>query len=297
MLTRASPNPPQRLRMTENPPVIARTLAADGGRSLRDTLMLWFLLLALVPMGLVAWIGYQQAKTSLTQAAESKLEQAADAGRAFIRNWFDYRVTDLNHHAETRNNVLLLQQLIEGLRKSGLSVANYVTSYDWARRVDAASADLGSVRRRYDYIHDLMLIDTDGNVLYSVARQSDLGTNIFTGPYSSARLATSSRLSLESGQTLFSDLERYAPSGGMTSGFLTTPMLDESGDKIGVFVMQIGITRILERGADKNQLTDDANAAASFNYTGPAGQAVIGVRRNLTLAGGRLGPDQRNRSR
>ncbi len=235
--------------------------------SLGRTLILWFLLLALLPMSLVAWIGYQQANTSLTQAAADKLEFAAESKVAFLRNWFDYRFMDLNSQAENRHNAALLMQLREGLLQSGKSPAEYVKTVDWARRVEGD--DLILLARRYDYIYDLYLIDIDGNILYTTARKSDLGVNLFTGPLAGTRFVRSVKISLEIGQAEFSDLERYAPSNNTIAGFLTAPLLDEFGSKAGVFAIRINLERIFKRIASGGQ---DARSSLIHYLAGEDGR-------------------------
>ncbi|MCP4409214.1 MAG: response regulator [Gammaproteobacteria bacterium] len=213
-------------------------------RSLGNKLVLWFLLLALLPITLVAWISYQQASTSLTKAAEEELELSAGLSVRFIENWFDYRFMDLLGQAENQHNTALLMQLSQGLEQSEENSPAYVKSYDWTRRVDGAQDQLIALSRRYDYIHDLLLVDLAGNILYSVARASDLGTNLFIGPYADTRFSQTVRTTLETGQSLFSDLERYAPANNAITGFLTAPLLDEFGERWGVFVIQIRLDRI-----------------------------------------------------
>ncbi|MCU7922123.1 MAG: response regulator [Candidatus Thiodiazotropha sp. (ex Dulcina madagascariensis)] len=217
------------------------------------TLTLWFLLLALIPMSLVAWISYQQARVNLTQAAQTQLQRAALAKSTFINNWFDYRFMDLNVQAENVRNSELLTHLSEGLRQSGKNAADYVKSYDWVRRVEDAQNDLMTVLRDYDYIYDLLLIDREGNILFTVIRESDLGTNLFNGPLADTRFAASSKYSLETGKAVFSDLERYAPSKNRLAGFLTAPLLNKMGDKIGVFAIQISLERIFQIMATTSQ--------------------------------------------
>ncbi len=231
----------------DSPPLGKETQASSHRNTLGRTLMAWFILLALLPMSLVAWIGYQQANTTLTQAAEDNLQQAADAKVAFLLNWFDYRFMDLHSQSENQHNVALLMQLKEGLQRSGNSSAAYVKSFDWARRVDVAQKDFITLTRHYDYIYDLFLIDTEGNILYTVAHESDLGANLFTGPLAGTRFARSVKTTLQTGRAGFSDLERYVPSNNSLAGFLTAPLLNELGDKEGVFAIQINLERVFKR--------------------------------------------------
>ena len=214
--------------------------------SLGDTLRRWFLLLALVPMLLVAGLGYQQANTSLSQAAADELEQSAELNSRFITNWFEYRFMDLSIQAESVSNSTLLTQLIDGLQQSGKTPQEYVKSFAWARQVDGAQDDLITLSRRYDYIHDLYLIDSQSNILYTVARESDLGTNLVDGRLGNSRFAQSVIRTLHTGQAIFSDLERYAPSNNGIYGFLTAPLLDQNGIILGAFAIQIKVDRIFE---------------------------------------------------
>ena len=238
--------------MSESPLTEPATPILKPKSSIGRTLILWFLLLALLPMSLVAWISYQQATDSLTHAAEDKLEYAAASNIAFIQNWFDYRVTDLSSHAVSHANTSLMILLSEGLQQSGKTADEYVKSYDWAQRVDSHHHDLVTLARRYDYIYDLLLVDLKGNILFTVARESDLGSNLFSGPYANTRFAHSVVTTLKTGKIQFSDLERFAPSNNKLASFLSAPLLDEFGSKVGVLTIQINHERIINRIAAMN---------------------------------------------
>ena len=208
-------------------------------KSLGNQLIFWFLFLSLFPLLIVAWISYQQANHSISNAAEEELEQSEQLNREFIQNWFDYRSRDLSFQTKIKNNALLLTSLKAGLKKSGLKPESYIKSDDWSHRTTGLQDDLMSLSQTYDYIYDLFLIDNEGNILYSIAKESDLGTNLLHGSYKDTLFAQTVAQSLNTGQSLFSDLERYSPSGNKISGFLTAPLLDEYGNKIGVFAIQI----------------------------------------------------------
>ena len=214
--------------------------------SLARSLVLWFLLLALLPLTLVSFISYQQAHSSLTSTTIGNLEQVAGKNIGFIKTWFDYRVMDINVQAESQSNIELLKGLSAGWKKSGKDLNVYVKSYDWAKQIDVSQDDLTTLTRQYDYISDIFLIDDQGNILFSTAYASDLGTNLFTGPYSATRFASAVKTSLTSGRTQFSDFERYAPSNNEVAGFITAPLLDEFSVKVGVVAIKLSTTRVYE---------------------------------------------------
>ena len=214
--------------------------------TLSQSLLRWFLLLSLLPLLIVSWISYQQANSSLTKSSAESLEYSSLLSVRFMQNWFRYRIMDLNNQAELKSNTKLLKLLISDYKKSAMPLSEYVKSESWSQRTEGLQHDLINLRKRYDYIYDLFLIDTKGNVLFSIARESDLGTNLFNGRYAKTLFAASVKLTHKTGEALFSDLERYKPSNNIIAGFLTAPLLDESGNKLGVFAIQIRVEKIFQ---------------------------------------------------
>lgn len=219
--------------------------------SLTHSLLLWFLLLSLLPLSLNSWFSYHQATKGLTNIAAQKLEQGALQKAQFIQNWFEYRFMDLSIQSESRRNSEFLIALKKGFQESGKSLTKFTKSFSWSLLVDERQQDLMTFIRRYNYIYDIFLIDNEGNILYSVAQQSDFGTNLFNGTYSDSLFAKISKTSLETGQALFSDIERYAPSNDMLTGFLTAPILNEQGDKIGIFALQLRLEQVSKQMQDQ----------------------------------------------
>ena len=224
--------------------------------SLSRSLVFWFLLLSTLPLIIISLIGYQQATVTLTKSISENLKQSSNQSVRFIQSWFQYRLMDLNAQAESSENANLLKSLIEGFVQSGKPLSEYIKSYDWIRRVDGRQDELIKLSRRYNYIYDLFLLDTKGNLLFTVAHESDLGTNMLTGPYAKTLFSRSIKQTIETGKISFSDMERYAPSSNIIAGFLTAPLLDEFGNKLGVFAIQIRIDKIFETVKIKSNSKD-----------------------------------------
>lgn len=214
--------------------------------SLGTSLTLWFLSLSLIPLTMISLFGYYQAKENLTRAAEERLEQSAAMSVRFISSWFSYRLMDLNVQAESQSNSKLLRNLSEGMNKSGKNSTEYVKSYDWVKRVDTASNHLNVLSRQYDYIYDIFLIDKNGNILFSVANEDDLGTSLLNGVYSNTNFSKAYRHTINTGRISFSGLERYAASKDKLAGFITAPLLNELGESIGVFAIQLTVDKIFD---------------------------------------------------
>ena len=211
--------------------------------SISRTLLAWFLLLAMLPMSLVAYISYHQASEGLYKTAVRQLEQVALGNSRFVHNWFDYRFKDAANQASNPQTYKLLQELKSGWKQSNLPLSEYVKTDGWARLTSTRQPDFTSTMYHYQYINDLLLVDDAGNVLYTIKPESDLGENLLTGRLKNTRFAKAVKASLKSGMSLFSDLDYYSPSKELT-GFITTPVFNESGETAGLIAVQLNMEKI-----------------------------------------------------
>ncbi|ABD81748.1 response regulator [Saccharophagus degradans] len=213
--------------------------------SIQKTLIQWFLLLSLVPLFLVAFIGYQVARNSLVASAQDHLESDARNTMNFLNNWFEYRLMDSLSGAQDENNIKFLQELHEAAVQTELSIESFHKSIKWAEITASRQGGLVDISRNYDYIYDVFLIDVDGNILFTVAKESDLGTNLVHGKYANTKFGGTVRKTLATGQTLFADFEHYEPSAGIIAGFVVSPLVNSEGQRIGAYAMQFRIDRII----------------------------------------------------
>ncbi len=131
---------------------------------------------------------------------------------------------------------------------------------DWDRAIATADVGDGSnwtkanvefngffqqlvTRFQYD---DAMLIDTDGNVVYTAYDGAELGTNLDTGPFKDSGLATAFHQALQSNSVDFvttTDFERFQPSYGVPTGWAVSPV-GTSDEITGVMALQIPIEAV-----------------------------------------------------
>lgn len=79
---------------------------------------------------------------------------------------------------------------------------------------------------RFDY-RDVLLLDNQGNVVYSVAKGPDLGTNVFTGPYRESNLRDAFQKALRSNDVDFiwiTDFQTYQPALDAPTGWVVSPI-------------------------------------------------------------------------
>jgi len=213
-------------------------------KSLAFTISLMFLPLSLVPILWISYDNYVQSKSSLEKRAYHDIEQASRLEKKFIKNWFHYRVLDIQNWSVSRLNVDFLEQLIDDNSRSNTALSTYMQSDEYLHTVLDMQSDIIKVIQNYDYIYDVFLIDTEGNILYTVDKENDLGTNLLHGKYSKTKFANAYLKTISDKKVHFSDLELYGASNNIVAGFLTTPMFNDNGKLIGALAIQIKLNKI-----------------------------------------------------
>jgi tubulin-specific chaperone A len=98
--------------------------------------------------------------------------------------------------------------------------------------------------------HDLFLIDVaEGNVLFSLAQEDDLGTSLKFGQYRDSGLGLAWSRAVSTGKTSLVDFSSYAPSGGEEAAFIAEPIRDDYGRITGILAFQLSpqlITRVVD---------------------------------------------------
>lgn len=94
--------------------------------------------------------------------------------------------------------------------------------------------------------YDAFLIDPQGNIVYSVFKELDYGTNLTDGQYADSGLGEVFRAALRDGVGFvnYSEIAPYAPSNGAPAGFAATPIQNAAGEIIGVLALQFPLDQI-----------------------------------------------------
>jgi methyl-accepting chemotaxis protein len=93
--------------------------------------------------------------------------------------------------------------------------------------------------------YDIFLIDTAGNIVYSVYKETDYATNLVSGPYKDSGLAEAFRgaARLAPREATLVDYRPYTPSYGAPAAFIAAPVF-ENGERLGVVAFQAPVSRI-----------------------------------------------------
>lgn len=130
---------------------------------------------------------------------------------------------------------------------------------------------------------DAMLIDTDGNVVYSTLKQADLGANVNSGPYKTTKLAEGFRKAMQASsvdQVILEDFEDYAPAYGVPTPWILTPVGD-GGGIYGILALQLSVDRINDVMTGKQGWEKDGQGKTGETYLAGPDRLMRSVSREL----------------
>lgn len=119
----------------------------------------------------------------------------------------------------------------------------------------------------YEY-EDALILDTQGNIVYSVYKGVDLGSNVNTGPYKGTALADAYTDALNSNEVDYvqiTDFERYQPSLGVPTAWGVSP-IGQDGQVVGVLAVQLPINAINTVMTGDQQWTKDGLGETGESY-------------------------------
>ncbi|MGZ8181285.1 MAG: ATP-binding protein [Methylobacter sp.] len=258
-------------------------------------LMLGFLLLSPLPLAGLAWLYVQAFEETLQQSALDNLSFLADKKADQINAYINERLTDSR----------LLAKSLAAL--DTLQAHSNPQDEQTVRRYQADE----QVYRDYFYTlfesvgyYDLLLTDTAGNVVFSIRHESDLGSNLNTGPYRGTALANAHREAIALLDTQITQAQPYAPSAGKAAIFIVAPMF-KAGKVIGTLALQMDLDKLTAVTSDTTGLGQTGETvlaqlegdevlyvgalrlipAAAFRYRVPLGDKVAKPMQ-FALAGG-----------
>jgi class 3 adenylate cyclase len=138
------------------------------------------------------------------------------------------------------------------------------------------------ITKRFGF-EDALILNTTGDVVYSAYKGVDLGTNLLSGPYKTTRLADSYRQAVQAvsvDETFVTDFERYAPSLGMPTPWVLTP-IGSDGVITGVLALQLSLDRINDVMTGNQGWEKDGLGATGETYLAGTDKLMRSVSREL----------------
>src|SRR6056297_2829014 len=202
--------------------------------SLRFKLITIFILIGLVPFGVIALISWNSSKTAIEEQVINKLQAVQQIKTNQLSSFINERKGDITVLSENQTLINALKAYEEGFEQGGIN------SQAWK----AANASYGQFLElyvnEYNY-YDLFLIDPEGDVVYTVSKEGDFGENVLTGSLRNTPLAQA--FDQAARNTAITDFQWYSVSEE-PAAFISKSVIDENRQTIGVLVYQISLDSI-----------------------------------------------------
>lgn len=207
------------------------------------SLFIWFLAISFIPLAAVSFINFLTAYQGLTIVAEKSLNASSQLRLKYIYTYFNEASDFLEINISSVQKKRQFEKLVTAFQESKMTPEAFVKSAAWKEITKPLFPEIKPSLKLQNF-YDFLFVDKKGDVLFSTREESDLGTNIFKGKKRDTRFSRTVKKCLSEHKMLFSDLERYAPSMGIISGFFVQAVTDQKGKVIGVFALQITMQAI-----------------------------------------------------
>jgi methyl-accepting chemotaxis protein len=240
-------------------------------------LLSFFLIVALIPMGIVGYLSFSDARQALQEATLSKLQVVRDHAREGVLAYLQQTLTEMKYLGNNPG--------VQSVFKNLAAYLDFASYLDYAKAnpdspVDMKSedfsrlvADIDPTFTRFlenfagerDY-QDILLIvgEKQGIILYTAKKLADMGTSLNTDKLRDGKLARLWQRVQETQQPAFVDLSVYAPSKTV-SGFVGVPVFLGEKKLIGVLALRFGTRQISEELA----ISSAMGASGSAFVVGP----------------------------
>ena len=206
--------------------------------SLTQRFLVWFVVVALLPILLIGYSLLHTFKNELQQTLFAQVSAIADKKVDQIDTYLGERINDAWVKTQSNNVREAMGEFAQSFARDGVKSAAY-------QRLDASYRDYFQRFVSSAGYYDVFLISTRGDVVYSQTHEPDFATNLFSGPYRSSGLAKVVRNALQTLEGGISEFELYEPSGKAVAAFIAVPIM-KNGKVSGVLALQIDKSKLFE---------------------------------------------------
>ncbi|MEM1374458.1 MAG: methyl-accepting chemotaxis protein [Pseudomonadota bacterium] len=241
--------------------------------SIRVKLSIIMVAIVLGALSLIGYVAATHARDAVLEAGQARLAMAANDRQARIQGWFLDIEEKVILHGDSaftttafrafRKGWIRLQEARPGadgraaLRTAYLGGNNPGVEIDPVYRAahDRYAATFEALVDTGDF-QDILLIDTQGNVVFSVTKGEEFARNATDRVLGASDLGTVFRgaKNNEGSNPIYSGFRAYAADNYRMSSFMARPLTDRSGNFIGLVVFRMQIARLHDILGDPSNL-------------------------------------------
>ncbi len=237
--------------------------------------MLFVVVITAVVLG---YIAYFNSSNALIKKTKANLVAIRDTKEAFIKDQFNHientvdslasSIGTINAMGELRDSFLTIEETPE--KCAEIARKSYITENPEKDRWKFIAAQDGTyysdthrtyhpsflhILQKYGF-HDIFLVEPKtGYIVYTVMKEDDFGTSLFTGPYKDTNIGKLFKKIIKGtkNKVYFTDFENYGPAGNQPIMFVGAQIYNEEMEELeGVFIVQIPynmIDKIMQKTA------------------------------------------------
>lgn len=173
-------------------------------RKISTQLVIWFLLIALLPLSFVSYIIYRNSEASLLDSVTANLQSVTQRQSKQI-------VTYIRERERNVTTLSRMPDLVHAMASFAIAFKAYGIGSPQYQAVDRRLRSFLTYYQESFGYDDLFLIAPEGDMVFSVKRGEDFGSNFITGIYRSTELAKAFDRAKTFLVTEISDFEYYPP--------------------------------------------------------------------------------------
>lgn len=219
---------------------------------------------AILGLSVMGYLAYSESRKLLENEGRERLSQVVEARERELEIWSATIISDVESAARSAQSSRVIREFGSAWSSLGADASAYVVDKYITTNPNPAGqrqklsyagdiTNYSIIHRRYHPgftaeaekkgYYDIFLIDLAGNIVYSMAKENDYGSNLVSGPLASSGLGQVYTKAMESSErgTFVSDFAAYAPSEDVPAAFIAAPIRSESNTLLGVIAYQIPI--------------------------------------------------------
>lgn len=215
-------------------------------------IILIFVGAAVVSIGVLTFLSITRSTDALVDEAFEKLEAVQVTRKRQILDYMKNAEGNLRVVRESLDVSQSVEDLIRyhdemGIKGDGrfdISGEGTNLTKTYSQIYEDANKKLSKYCDLYGYYDVFLICKKHGHVMYTYAKEADLGENLSSGKYSDTHLADMWNEVVDNKKIYMTDTKKYAPSGNEPAMFIGGPVLNEDGEMIAVMAFQIPLTHI-----------------------------------------------------
>lgn len=218
---------------------------------IKNEILFWFLIVSIFPILTLFGINYTLQQNQFKSQAQTNLKLVLDEKISKIETQIDSFKKELN----LLSGMPSVVENFKACNKSFQTHRHVIAD----KKLDRLLKDILNKNR----LHDIFFINLDGDIIYTLAKESDLGTNLLSGPYKESNLATMYKNTTMFLEARMSEFEFYLPSN-KHAAFMAHPIYSSEDKIIGVIAVQFNQKMIFDIFSDHSGLGKSGELFASY---------------------------------